>query len=189
VTFAEFRDRRKIMDIEFHSRHQFKGETIPGMEPQQRFPDSRPNSFAGAGRGGNEGHSRGGNFGGGGRSGGFGASRGGFNDRNTSAPRDAGGGGYQNNGGGFGAQPEGRSYERKGGFNDRFAGARNDAPAPRGDFAARDGGAPRGDFGAPRADFGARKPAFGKPSFAKPGNGGKVFVPRDAKKWPGKADR
>jgi len=182
VTFAEFRDRRKIMDIEFHSHHQFKGETIPGMEPQQRFPDSRPNSFGGGGggRGGNDSHSRGGNFGGGGgggRSGGFGASRGGFADRNAGAPRDSGAGGYQNNnGGGFG-QPEGRSYERKGGFNDRFAGSRND------------GGAPRGDFGAPRGDFGARKPAFGKPSFAKPGNGGKVFVPRDAKKWPAKTDR
>lgn len=187
VTFAEFRDRRKIMDIEFHSHQQFKAETVPGMEPQQRFPDSRPNSFGGGGRGGNEGHSRGGNFGGGGgsgRSGGFNASRGGFNDRNA--------------GGGFGGQPEGRSYERKGGFNDRFAGARNDAPAPRGDFGAprgdfgarNDGGAPRGDFGgrndggAPRGDFGARKPAFGKPSFAKPGNGGKVFVPRDAQKRP-----
>src|SRR5450830_405760 len=77
VTFAEFRDRRKIFDIEFHSHHQFKGETIPGMEPQQRFPDSRPNSFGGGGggRGGNDNHSRGGNFGGGGgggRSGGFG---------------------------------------------------------------------------------------------------------------------
>jgi len=188
VTFAEFRDRRKIMDIEFHSHQQFKAETVPGMEPQQRFPDSRPNSFGGGGRGGNDGHSRGGNFGGGGggggRSGGFNANRGGFNDRNA--------------GGGFGGQPEGRSYERKGGFNDRFAGARNDAPAPRGDFGAprgdfggrNDGGAPRGDFGgrndggAPRGDFGARKPAFGKPSFAKPGNGGKVFVPRDAQKRP-----
>jgi len=192
ITFAEFRDRRKIMDIEFHSRHQFKGETIPGMEPQQRFPDSRPNSFAGRdnNRGGNDSHSRGGNFGGGGggRSGGFGAPRGGFADRNAGAPRDSGAGGYQNNSG-FG-QPEGRSYERKGGFNDRFAGARNEAPAPRGDFGSRnDGGAPRGDFGAPRGDFGARKPAFGKPSFAKPGNGGKVFVPRDAKKWPAKTDR
>jgi superfamily II DNA/RNA helicase len=189
VTFAEFRDRRKIMDIEFHSHHQFKGETIPGMEPQQRFPDSRPNSFGG-GRGGNDGAPRGGNFGGGGgRAGGFGASRGGFSDRSAGASRDAGGGGYQNNGGGF-SQPEGRSYERKGGFNDRFAGSRNDAPAPRGDFGAPRGdfGAPRGDFGAPRGDFAARKPAFGKPSFAKPGNGGKVFVPRDAKKRPSRND-
>jgi len=183
VTFAEFRDRRKIMDIEFHSHHQFKGETIPGMEPQQRFPDSRPNSFGGGGRGGHDGAPRGGNFGGGGgRAGGFGASRGGFSDRSAGASRDAGGGGYQNNGGGF-SQPEGRSYERKGGFNDRFAGSRNDAPAPRGDF-----GAPRGDFGAPRGDFAARKPAFGKPSFVKPGNGGKVFVPRDAKKRPSRND-
>jgi superfamily II DNA/RNA helicase len=190
VTFAEFRDRRKIMDIEFHSHHQFKGETIPGMEPQQRFPDSRPNSFGGGGRGGHDGAPRGGNFGGGGgRAGGFGASRGGFSDRSAGASRDAGGGGYQNNGGGF-SQPEGRSYERKGGFNDRFAGSRNDAPAPRGDFGAPRGdfGAPRGDFGAPRGDFAARKPAFGKPSFAKPGNGGKVFVPRDAKKRPSRND-
>jgi superfamily II DNA/RNA helicase len=191
VTFAEFRDRRKIMDIEFHSHQQFKAETVPGMEPQQRFPDSRPNSFAGRDNRGGDSHSRGGNFGGGGgggRSGGFNANRGGFNDRNA--------------GGGFGGQPEGRSYERKGGFNDRFAGARNDAPAPRGDFGAprgdfgarNDGGAPRGDFGgrndsAPRGDFGARKPAFGKPMGVKPGNGGKVFVPRDAQKRPAKVAR
>jgi superfamily II DNA/RNA helicase len=175
VTFAEFRDRRKIMDIEFHSHQQFKAETVPGMEPQQRFPDSRPNSnFGGRDNRGGHDHPRGGNFGGGGRSGGFGANRGGFADRN---------------GGGFN-QPEGRSYERKGGFNDRFAGARHDAPAPRGDFGAPRGdfGAPRGDFGAPRGDFAARKPAFGKPMGAKPGNGGKVFVPRDAKKRPLRGD-
>ena len=189
VTFAEFRDRRKIMDIEFHSHQQFKGETIPGMEPQQRFPDSRPNSNFGArdSRGGGNDH-RDRNFGGGGgggRSGGFGANRGGFADRNTGSQRESGGGGYQNNNGGGFAQPEGRgagaregfSYERKGGFNDRFAGARNDGPAPR------------GDFGAPRADFGARKPAFGKPMGVKPGNGGKVFVPRDAQKRPARPVR
>ena len=189
VTFAEFRDRRKIMDIEFHSHQQFKGETIPGMEPQQRFPDSRPNSNFGArdSRGGGNDH-RDRNFGGGGgggRSGGFGANRGGFADRNAGSQRESGGGGYQNNNGGGFAQPEGRgagaregfSYERKGGFNDRFAGARNDGPAPR------------GDFGAPRADFGARKPAFGKPMGVKPGNGGKVFVPRDAQKRPARPVR
>ena len=193
VTFAEFRDRRKIGDIEFHSHQQFKAETVPGMEPQQRFPDSRPNSNFGArdSRGGDS-HSRGGNFGGGGRSGGFGASRGGFADRNAGASRDSGTVGYQNNSGsGFGGQPEGRSYERKGGFNDRFSAARHDAPAPRGDFGNRNegGGAPRSDFGAPRGDFGARKPAFGKPMGVKPGNGGKVFVPRDAQKRPAKTTR
>jgi superfamily II DNA/RNA helicase len=174
VTFAEFRDRRKIMDIEFYSHHQFKGETIPGMEPQQRFPDSRPNANFGGREsrgGGNDYHSRDRNFGGGGRPGGFGANRGGFADRNAGSSRDSGAGGYQNNSGaGFGQADgrtggarEGFSYERKGGFNDRFAGARNDGSAPRG-------------------DFGARKPTFGKPVGVKPGSGGKVFVPRDTKK-------
>src|SRR5665647_1171177 len=102
VTFAEFRDRRKIMDIEHYSHQQFKGETIPGMEPQQRFPDSRPNSNFGGRetRGaGNDLHSRDRKFGGAGRSAGFAASRGGFADRNAPGHRDAGAGNYQNNGG------------------------------------------------------------------------------------------
>jgi superfamily II DNA/RNA helicase len=174
ITFAEFRDRRKIMDIEFHSHQQFKAETIPGMEPQQRFPDSRPNSNFGGrdgrmGGGGQPSRDRG--FGGGGRTGGFGANRGGFADRNAGAGRDSGPGNFPNSReGGFasrddrnGGAREGFSYERKGGFNDRFAGAHNDGAAPR-------------------AGFGARKPAFGAPMGVKPGNGGKVFVPRDAKK-------
>jgi superfamily II DNA/RNA helicase len=42
VTFAEFRDRRKIFDIEAFTRQPFMAETIPGIEPQQRFPTSRP---------------------------------------------------------------------------------------------------------------------------------------------------
>ncbi len=77
VTLAEFRDRRKIFDIEAYTRQQFKAEVIPGLEPQQRMPDSsRPRS----------------NFGG--RD-----SRGGFNapsrDRKFGGPargRDGGGG-------------------------------------------------------------------------------------------------
>lgn len=36
-SFAEFRDRRKIYDIESYSRQQFKA-VIPGMEPSQRAP-------------------------------------------------------------------------------------------------------------------------------------------------------
>ena len=178
VTFAEFRDRRKIMDIEHHSNHNFKGETVPGMEPQQRFPDSRPGSNMGGrdNRGGNDSFSRERKFGGGGRPGGFGANRGGFADRNAGTPRDAGAGYQNNNSGSFGQReprsggaPENFSYERKGGFNDRFAGARNEGAAPRG-------------------DFGTRKPAFGKPAFVKP-IGGKVFVPRDAQKRFSKTDR
>jgi superfamily II DNA/RNA helicase len=133
VTFAEFRDRRKIFDIEAYTRQPFKAEVVPGLEPQQRAPQGRPGGdFAGRGR---DGQSRDRKFGGNRSGSGFG---GGFADRNAI------------------------NYERKGGFNDRFAGARNEGFAPRGDFADR-------------------KPAFGKPP-ARPGNGGKVFVPRDIKK-------
>jgi superfamily II DNA/RNA helicase len=173
VTFAEFRDRRKIFDIEAYSRQQFKAEVIPGLEPQQRFPDARPNSNFGGrdSRGSSDHHSRDRKFGAG-RPAGFGGNRHGSSDRNASAPREFGAPGFPGQGAaGFGqrdARPaaprEGFSYERKGGFNDRFAGDR--APSA-----------------APRDDFGARKPTFGKPMGVKPGSGGgKVFVPRDAKK-------
>ena len=205
VTFAEMRDRRKIFDIEGYTRQPIKSDVIPGLEPKQRIPDSRPaGNFGGrSDRGGDRGgFGGGGNFAprdrnSGGRAGGFGAPRGaaggGFPDRNFAGPRDAGGGGRGAEGG--------FSYERKGGFNDRFAGDRNSGDrnfaAPRHPAGDRDfGGAPRGDFaGAPRGDFSDRKPAFGKPTFNKPlglkpagvGNGGKVFVPRDAKKRPARS--
>lgn len=77
VTFAEFRDRRKIFDIEGYSKQQFKSEVVPGLEPQQRAPQARPE------------------FGGRSRPGGF-ESRDGFSrDRK---PAGAGRGGF---GGGF----------------------------------------------------------------------------------------
>ncbi len=192
VTFAELRDRRKIFDIESFNRQPIKAEVVPGLEPKQRIPESRPSGFGGRdNRGGGDFQSRDRKFGGGGRPGGFDAPRGGFGDRNASGPRVASADGYQNNSvGGFAgreerpsAPREGFSYERKGGFNDRFAGDRNaGGAAPRGDFA------PRGDS-APRGDFAARKPAFGKPAFSKPAGGGKVFVPRDAQKRFSKNDR
>ena len=168
VTFAEFRDRRKIFDIEAYSRQPIKADVVPGLEPQQRMPQSRPNGFGDRDRrGGSDFHSRDRKFGGGGRPGGFGASRGGFadkrggfDDRQSSGPRIVGAG--QNDR--FAprderpaAPREGFSYERKGGFNDRFAGDRAS--------------------GTPRGDFAARKPSFGKPAGT-----GKVFVPRDAQK-------
>jgi superfamily II DNA/RNA helicase len=137
VTFAEFRDRRKIFDIEGYTRQPFKADVIPGLEPQQRAPQGRPGGdFNGRGR---ETPSRDRKFGASRSGSGFG---GGFADRRNSA-RD------------------GFSHERKGGFNDRFAGSRSEGFAARGDFADR-------------------KSAFAKP--ARPGNGGKVFVPRDLKK-------
>ncbi len=182
VTFAEFRDRRKIFDIEAYSRQQFKSEVVPGLEPQQRSPDARPAKPGFGGRersGGFDNHSRDRKFGGGGASrvSGFGASRegfaGGFTGRGDAGQRDAGASGYRNTAGSGGFAPrddrasngarEGFSYERKGGFNDRFAGDRNHSAAPRGDFTAR-------------------KPAFDKPAFSKPAGAGKVFVPRDAQK-------
>ena len=173
VTFAEFRDRRKIMDIEHYSHQQFKAETIPGLEPQQRMPQSRPQgNFGGGGR---DTHSRGGErkFGGsgagprGGNGGGYaGASS--FNDRGPrgAAPgarphhgHNAGfGGGRDEGGGGFGRKP---------GWGDS---------APRGA-----GGPGRGEGFAPRGEnFAPRNEGFGGPRGA--AGGGKVFVPRDAAK-------
>ena len=199
VTFAEMRDRRKIFDIESYSHQQFKAEVIPGMEPQQRQPDSRP-PRAGFGGGSRDGAPRGRSFGpsprgndrggdrGGFGGGGFGGDRGGnrdgggyggasgFNDRNSRPPARTGG--FQGNGGGFG----GDRGAPRGDFAPR--GDRADF-APRGDFAPRPDFAPRGDR-AERGDFNAPRPAFSKPAFSKPGvgagNGGKVFVPRDTKK-------
>ncbi len=179
VTFAEIRDRRKIFDIEAYTRQHFKSETIPGLEPQQRFPEARPGTGASFGGRGNhfaDRAPRDRNFGGGGRPS-FGGNRGGnagFGDRNAAGPREMGQGSYQNNSGFGGGNRDngprdggdngGFSYARKGGFNDRFAGGGRPDAAPRG------------------ADFAARKPAFSKPMGVKPGNAGKVFVPRDAKK-------
>jgi superfamily II DNA/RNA helicase len=150
VTFAEFRDRRKIFDIEGYTKQPFKADVIPGLEPQQRAPQSRPGGDF-SGRSSRDNHSRDRKFGGGQRSGGFG---GGF------APREDRG---------FDQRRSNESYVRKPAFGD-FAN-RGEGFATR----AKEGFAPRGDFA-------ARSPAFAKP--AKPGNGGKVFVPRDIKKHP-----
>ncbi|MBP9904337.1 MAG: DEAD/DEAH box helicase [Rhodoferax sp.] len=196
VTFAEFRDRRKIFDIEAYTRQPIKAEVVPGLEPQQRMPEAPRGGFGGRGGFGDRdrkfggggrpsGGFGGGNRGGFGDRGGFNDNRGGFADRNASGPRLVGADSYQDNKpGGFHPRDErpaapardAFSYERKGGFNDRFAGDRND----RG---------PGAGAGAPRGDFAARKPAFGKPAFSKPAGGGKVFVPRDAQKRFSKNDR
>ena len=163
VTFGEFRDRRRIFDIEAYTRQPFKAEVIPGLEPQQRFPSAQPRGDFG-GRGGRD-APRDRKFGGGGqRSGGFG---GGF-----AAPREERGFEQRREGGaGFGRKP---------GFGD-FAGRDNRSAAPR------DGFAPRSEY-APRGDFAPRKPAFGKPAHGA-GGGAKAFVPRDPQKRPYKPAR
>lgn len=175
VTFAEFRDRRKIFDIEGYSRQQFKSEVIPGLEPAQRAPQAPRGDFGGRGRsGGSEGRdyqSRDRRFGGPARGGndrgGFG---GGFAGRGAPAPR--GGEGFApREDRGFAPRRDGEGYGRKPGFGEN---------APR-------GFAPRGDMGAPRGadrgDFAPRKPAFAKPA------GGKPFAPHDARKRPARPAR
>jgi superfamily II DNA/RNA helicase len=132
VTFAEFRDRRRIFDIEQYSHQQFKSEVIPGLEPQQRAP--RPQGDFG-GRGRSDGHSRDRKFGGGHRGGNGYANASGFNDRNS--PNAGFGGGRGNEG-----------YGRKTGWGESAPrsngnGNGNAAGAPR-----RDGFAPRGHAGA-----------------------------------------
>ncbi|THT99652.1 DEAD/DEAH box helicase [Lampropedia puyangensis] len=79
VTFAEFKDRRKIFDIEQFTRQEFEIDVLPGLEPQQRITAWRPNPAGRGGRNDRGGDRRG--FGGGGhgrRSDGFsGGGRGG----------------------------------------------------------------------------------------------------------------
>ena len=145
ITFAEIRDRRKILDIEAYSRQPFKAEVIPGMEPKQNFPESRS-----GGRGGNDRGDRGGRgrpFGGGG--GGFGGNRGGDRFESRGAPR------FEGNRGG----------ERfEGGRGDRFE---NRAPAPRfegrGDTRPEARFEPRGDFRGEQRSFAPRSEARFEP--------------------------
>ena len=89
VTFAEFRDRRKIFDIEGYSRQQFKADVVAGLEPTQRFPQGGAGRQDGARRSGGGGRPDGrANHRGGPREGGYrdGGGRGGF-DRDGGAPR------------------------------------------------------------------------------------------------------
>ena len=193
ITIAEFRDRRKIQDIEHYSQQNLKATVIAGLEPQQRFaPTSdRPRgnfggrddrggprgNFGGGGGGGYAGRKpAGGGFNAGGGDRNFGGDRGNFN-----ANRDDRGGSFQGR-----PAPQG-GYADRSGFNDR--GPRRDdnggnfAPQEQRSFAPREerSFAPRQERSfAPRENGFAPKPAFAKPAFARPA--GKVFVPRDAAK-------
>ena len=188
VTFAEFRDRRKIFDIEGYSRQQFKSEVIPGLEPTQRAPQTPRGDFGGRGRsGGFEGRD--------GRDRRFGGPARGGNDRGGS---DRGGSDRGGFGGGFGGGFAGRGAPAARG-GDGFAPREDRGFAPRrdadgygrkpgfGDNGPRGGFAPRGDMGAPRGgdsgDFAPRNPAFAKPA------GGKPCAPHDARKRPARPAR
>jgi superfamily II DNA/RNA helicase len=194
VTLAEFRDKRKIFDIEAYTRQQFTAEVIPGMEPTQRLEQRGGGSrdydrkgggkFGGGGRGG---------FGGGnkfgGRSEGQGYGR--FEPRSDDRRPDNRFEGRSENR--FDA-PRGNSFEPRqgaprGNFGDNRGFGGEGRGAPRGNFGE---GAPRGNFGAPRSfedraprSFDDRAPArgprapfeAGRTPFDKPGRpaAGKSF--------------
>jgi superfamily II DNA/RNA helicase len=168
VTLAEFRDKRKIFDIEAYTRQQFTAEVIPGMEPTQRLEQR------GGGGGRDYDRKGGGKFGGGGGSK-FGGG-GGFGGGNKFG---GGGGRFEGNGQGrFEPRSEGRFEGRT---ENRFEGRQDNnrsddrrgnsfeprQGAPRGNFGEGQG-APRGNFGAPRSfedraprSFDDRAPARG----------------------------
>jgi superfamily II DNA/RNA helicase len=152
VTIAEFRDRRKISDIEFFTKQPIKSEVIPGLEPTTRERAARP-SFGPRPSFGDRGNDRGGDRGGdrgndrGERS--YGPRPGGFNDRNS------GGGGFGGrtksfSDGGFGGRPpreESRGFDQRGGDQGQQQEQRGFGGDNRGDQR----GDPRG-FGAQRPE-------------------------------------
>jgi superfamily II DNA/RNA helicase len=187
VTLAEFRDKRKIFDIEAYTRQQFTAEVIPGMEPTQRleqrgggrdYGDRKGGGkFGGGGRGGFGGGNK---FGGRSEGQGYGRFEPRFDDRRPDSRQDNRFEGRSDNR--FDA-PRGNSFEPRQG-------------APRGNFGESRGfegrGAPRGNFGAPRSfedraprSFDDRAPArgprapfeAGRTPFDKPGRpaAGKSF--------------
>jgi superfamily II DNA/RNA helicase len=183
VTLAEFRDKRKIFDIEAYTRQQFTAEVIPGMEPTQRLEQ----------RGGGRDYDRKG----GGKFGGGGGGRGGFGGGNKFGGRSEGQGYGRFEPRSDDRRPDNRFEAPRGNFGENRGFAENRGfgegrgGAPRGNFG--DGqGAPRGNFGAPRSfedraprSFDDRAPArgprapfeAGRTPFDKPGRpaGGKSF--------------
>ncbi|MEN9768847.1 MAG: hypothetical protein RLZZ180_477 [Pseudomonadota bacterium] len=134
ITIAEFRDRRRIADIEHYTRQAFKPAVVPGLEPRQRFaptfdsrtrggPGARPPSRAGgprSGQGMGWGAERGS------PKGGAGWAQPGRDER-TFAPR------------GHSPVPAAGGARRERAFDPRFQG-RQDAFAPTPDFARPAGG-------------------------------------------------
>ena len=145
VTLAEFRDKRKIYDIEAFTRQPIAAEVIPGLEPTQRVERGR--DFAprkGAGKFDAPRRNHGGGFGGKG-GGGF-------------------GGGHHGGGSNFGGNPAGKSGGGFGGDN-RFAAA------PARSFDDRPARGPRPVFEGERSPF-DKKAARPKSGSGKPFGGG-----------------
>ena len=136
VTFAEFRDRRRIFDIEAYTKQRFNPEVIPGMEPTQRAPQP---DFGRGGR----------NGGGNKRHGGGGGDRRGFG-----GGRDAGGYGRKQGFGSFGGDD--RGGDRRG-----FGGERREGGFGGGDREQRSFGAERREGGFGGGNRGGDRPSFG----------------------------
>ena len=142
ITFAEFRDRRKIFDIEGYTHQALAAAVVEGLEPTQRFEQRSPRrqGFDGRGRGGRD--SFGGRGGPGER---FGGERRRFDQGEPREQR----GWRSDRGAGFGPQGGGRGGERAPSHgapygerrDERFAGARPerrfDRPAGAGYAAQR----------------------------------------------------
>ena len=156
VTLAEFRDKRKIYDIEAFTRQPIAAEVIPGLEPTQRVERGR--DFAprkGAGKFDAPRRNHGGGFGGkGGSHHGGGSNFGGRNEGNFGGRSE----------GGFAGNPGGKSGGGFGGDN-RFAAA------PARSFDDRPARGPRPVFEGERSPF-DKKAARPKSGGGKPFGGG-----------------
>lgn len=157
VTLAEFRDKRKIFDIEAYTRQPFTAEVIPGLEPTQRLERGR--DFAPRKGGGKFDGRRGGG-------GGFG---GGFGGRGRSEGRGFEGRGF-----------EGRADPRFEGRADKRFDDRKPFNDDRQGFAAKPFGKPaaakfdeRKQRGPRQVGFEAGRTPFDKParSAGKPSSG------------------
>ncbi|MEY5098992.1 MAG: hypothetical protein RJA36_1711 [Pseudomonadota bacterium] len=168
VTMAEFRDRRKIGEIEAYSQQSIKAHTIPGLEPKKpvyEFNDRRPGGRGGNGRGAPRGNGRGGNWGrNDGGFGGFGNSAGRGGERRGEF-RSEGRGEFRSEGRGdfrTGARPEPRGdvrFEQRGDFR----------PEGRGEFRGGERSEPRGDFRGEQRGFGSREQRGPQGSFEQRG--------------------
>ncbi len=138
VTFAEFRDRRKIFDIEGYSQQRLKTAVVPGLEPVQRPPQG--GDFAGRG---GRGERRFGNA----------PSRGNAYGDRRAAPQGGFGGRDERDArhgrGGPAPRRDGEGYGRKPGFGDL---QQRSGPAPR-----------RADGFAPQRPAHAKAGGAGKP--------------------------
>jgi len=182
VTMAEFRDRRKIGEIEAYSQQPIKTQTIPGLEPKKQVyePRQERRGAGGRGRGGDfRGDSRGDGrgFGGKGGSGGGFRGHGGFGGqgREGGEGRDNRSfGGEQRGFGGEQRHPGGDRGQGHGGFGRReHAGAASGQGFGHGQNQGRGsrqpGEGPRFGFGNEGRSMDRRG---GRPQGAKPSTGG-----------------